>query len=113
MNLKIEIKLLESFTKDVKKLLKKYKQLPSDLKNLQTELLQNPKAGIELGNSVYKIRVANSSIPTGKRGGFRVIYYYLDSCNNNLYLMSIYSKTDLENIDEKVIVQILKNNSLL
>lgn len=108
----LNIKTLSCFDKDVKKLFKKYKQLPRDLKVLKEELSQNPKSGIELGNGCYKIRLANSSIPTGKSGGFRVIYYYIDE-DNNLYLMSIYSKNELENIDDKIILQILKENDLL
>jgi len=110
MNLKI--KTLSCFDKDVKRLFKKYKQLPNDLKVLNKELLENPKSGIELGSRCYKIRLANSSIPTGKSGGFRIIYYHIDT-NENLYLMSMYSKNELENIDDKVILQILKENGLL
>ena len=110
MNLKI--KTLSYFDRDVKKLFKKYKQLPADLMTLKKELLENPKSGIELGQRCYKIRLANSSIPTGKSSGFRIIYYYIDT-NDNLYLMSMYSKSELENIDDKVILQILKENSLI
>jgi len=109
MNLNIQT--LSFFEKDVKRLFKKYKQLPNDLRKLKQELLNNPKAGVELGNSCYKIRLANSSVPTGKSGGFRIIYYYLDS-NDNLYLMAIYSKSELANIDEKVLVHILKEVGL-
>ena len=102
---------LDSFSKEVKKLSKKYKLLSSDLKELLNILEKDPKAGIELGNSCYKIRLANSSIPTGKSGGFRVIYYYLDN-DNNLYLMSMYSKTELENISDEKLLNILKSNEL-
>jgi len=108
----LNIKTLSSFDKDVKRLFKKYKQLPADLKVLKKELLENSKSGIELSNRCYKIRLANSSIPTGKSGGFRIIYYHIDT-NDNLYLMSMYSKSELDNIDDKVIFQILKDNGLL
>ena len=107
----LNIKTASSFTKDVKRLFKKYKQLPLDLKVLHEELLQNPKAGVELGNSCYKLRLANSSVPTGKSGTFRVVYYYLDA-QNNLYLLSLYSKNELENINDKVLQSILKENGL-
>jgi mRNA-degrading endonuclease RelE of RelBE toxin-antitoxin system len=108
----LNIKTLSCFDKDVKRLFKRYKQLPNDLKVLNKKLLENPKSGIELGNQCYKIRLANSSIPTGKSGGFRIIYYYIDT-NENLYLMSMYSKSELENIDDKIILNILRKNSLL
>ncbi len=108
----LNIRTLPCFDKDVKRLFKRYKQLASDLKSLREELSQNPKSGIELGNRCYKIRLANSSIPTGKSGGFRIVYYYIDS-DSNLYLMSMYSKNELENIDDKTIITILKDNNLL
>ncbi len=107
MNLKIIS--LESFARDVKRLYKKYKQINKDLNVLQKVLEENPISGIHLGHSCYKIRLANSSIPTGKSGGFRIIYYYLDR-DSNLYLMAIYSKTELENISDERVLEILKNN---
>jgi len=109
--LNLEIKALDNFTKEVKKLVKRYKKLGDDLKILQKELLLNPQSGISLGNNCYKIRIANSSIPTGKSGGFRVIYYYLDE-NGIIYLISIYSKSDLENISDEKILEILHQNLL-
>jgi mRNA-degrading endonuclease RelE of RelBE toxin-antitoxin system len=55
------------FVKQVKKLAKSYKQISNDLESLKQQLLLNPKSGIELGNKCFKVRLANSSIPTGKR----------------------------------------------
>ena len=59
----------------------------------------------------YKIRLKNSSVPTGKSGGFRVVYYYADE-ENNLYLMAMYSKTELENISDERINEILQRYNL-
>ena len=104
MNLKIIS--LESFKKDAKKLYKKNKKLPSDLKTLNEVLNENPKAGIELTSDLYKIRLENSSSKVGKSGGFRIIYYYIDK-DENLYLLKIYSKTETPNIKEEVLIKIL------
>ena len=109
MNLKIVS--LDSFLKDVKKLYKKYKKVTDDLKILKEQLVRDPKSGIDLGNHCYKIRLRNSSVPTGKSSGFRVIYYYLDD-RNNVYLMAMYSKSDLENISDDKLVEILKHSNL-
>ncbi len=106
MNLKIIS--LESFNKDAKKLYKKNKKLPLDLKTLNEVLNENPKAGIELSSDLYKIRLENSSSKTGKSGGFRIIYYYIDK-NENLYLLKIYSKTETPNIKEEILIKILKD----
>ena len=106
------IKSLDPFKKEVKKLAKRYKQISLDLKNLQSRLVDDPKAGISVGGNCYKIRLANSSVPVGKSGGFRVVYYYIDQ-NNTVYLMSIYSKNDYESISESTLQAILRDNGLL
>ena len=106
MNLKIIS--LESFKKDAKKLYKKNKKLPIDLKKLNDILEENPKSGIELSSDLYKIRLENSSSKVGKSGGFRVIYYYLDE-EENIYLLKIYSKTEIENIKEEILIKLLKS----
>jgi hypothetical protein len=93
----------------VKKLHKKYKKIAKDLKDLETMLKDDPESGIELGMHCYKIRLANSSIPVEKSGGFRVIYYYYHQ--KTIYLMSIYSKTELSNISDERITEILKANA--
>jgi len=107
-----KIYALNQFKKDVKSLLKRYKNIKNDLKTLNKSLQSNPKEGINLFSNVYKIRIQNSSINKGKSAGFRVIYYYIDN-QNNIYLLTIYSKSDLSNISDKKILKILKNEGLL
>jgi len=107
MNLKIVP--TPEFVKLVKKLAKSYRKIHLDLETLKEELLQNPKAGTELGHNCYKIRVANSSIPTGKSGGFRVITYYIDE-EGVIRLMFIFSKRDQESITDKELKEIIKRN---
>jgi mRNA-degrading endonuclease RelE of RelBE toxin-antitoxin system len=109
MNLKIVP--TPDFIKQVKKLNKNYKKIIFDLEKLQSELLANPLCGIPLGNNCYKIRLANSSIPTGKSGGFRVITYYIDN-KGVIRLLLIYSKTDINNISDKELKDILLKNNL-
>ena len=98
---------IPEFDKNVKKLHKKYHNIKTDLQKLSEDLRENPKAGTPLINNCYKIRVANSSVPTGKSGGFRVITYYLDS-ENNIYLLTIYSKSDADSISDSSIIELLK-----
>ena len=98
------------FKRSVKQLYKRYKLLAKDLKELEQELLKNPNAGIGISHNCFKIRLKNSSIPTGKSGGFRVIYYL--KTEEKIYLLEIFSKTDMENIDENKLISILKDNSL-
>ncbi len=99
------------FIKQVKKLAKSYKQISKDLESLKQQLLLNPKDGTKLGNKCFKVRLANSSIPTGKSGGFRVVTYYFDE-NDVIRLLLIYSKTEKENISDRELEEILKDNAL-
>jgi len=98
------------FAKDIKRLNKKFKNIKKDLSKLIETLEHNPMEGTALGNGCYKIRLANSSIPTGKSGGFRVISYFIDE-ENNLYLLSIYSKTEKETISDSELEAILNGLS--
>ena len=107
-----KIVVLPEFAAEVKQLAKKYKKIKEDLGQLSAALQENPTRGIPLAGSCYKIRLANSSIPTGKSRGFRVIYYFVDE-KAHIYLMSIYSKTEKENILAEEIKAILKRNGLI
>jgi len=76
MNYSIET--IPRFDKDVKKLKKRFLKIKEDLSLLIEELCKNSKLGIALESGLYKVRLQNSSIPTGKRAGFRVVTYYVD-----------------------------------
>jgi len=90
------IETIPRFEKNVKKLKKKFPKIKTDLVDFVTELSNNPELGIHLGENIFKVRIQNSSIPTGKSGGFRVITYY--KTDDILYLITIYSKTEQDNI---------------
>ncbi|MDQ1244932.1 MAG: hypothetical protein QG565_1272 [Campylobacterota bacterium] len=98
---------LPEFDKNVNKLAKRYKNIKNDLLSLVLELQNNPKSGTHLFKNCYKIRLANSSVPTGKSKGFRAITYFIDE-NSNIYLLTIYSKSDQENITDLEIIELLQ-----
>lgn len=98
------------FEKSVKLLAKSYRQIGDDLLQFETDIQNGTVQQVELGKGCFKARIANSSIPTGKSGGFRIIYY--KKIENKIYLLEIYSKTELENISDERILEILKNNGL-
>ena len=98
---------IPEFDKCAKKLSKRYKLLKNDLEKLVEDLKNNPKLGSHLFNNCYKIRLSNSSIPTGKSKGFRVITYHIDE-ENNIYLLNIYSKSDRETIIDLEVIELLK-----
>jgi len=104
MNYKIDT--IPRFEKDVKKLKKKFPKIKNDLIKFINELSLNPELGINLGENIYKVRISNSSIPTGKSGGFRVVTYYKK--DNTLFLVTIYSKTEQDTILTEKLRKIVK-----
>jgi len=74
---------------------------------LQSFLLQYPEAGniVPGSGGVRKIRWAMSG--RGKSGGVRVIYYFKRQ-DDEIWLLTIYSKSERENIPAHVLRQIAK-----
>ena len=104
--MKYKIETIPRFEKDVKKLKKKFPKIKNDLVRFVNQLLLNSKMGIDLGENIFKVRIPNSSIPTGKSGGFRIITYYKK--DSILYLVTIYSKTEQDNILTDKLKRIIK-----
>lgn len=98
----------ERFKKDAKRLVKKYPSLKSELSTLNDILEKDPETGTALGNNTFKIRLAIKSKGKGKRAGARVITYLITE-ENEIYLLTIFDKSDLENIDNKVLTRIIEN----
>ncbi len=98
------------FKRDVKKLLKKYPSLKSDLARLAADLFLNPKMGTQLSAHVYKIRLAIKSKGKGKSGGARVISYVdiLTIEESDVYLLTIYDKSEFENISDKKLKELIQ-----
>jgi len=103
-----KIETIPRFDKDVKKLKIRFPKIKDDLTLLIEELTKNPNIGTHLENSIFKIRLQNSSIPTGKSGGFRVITYYVK--DEVLYLVAMYSKSDTDTIITDKFKEIIRNN---
>lgn len=74
---------------------------------LQSFLLQYPEAGkiVPKSGGVRKVRWAMSG--RGKSGGVRVIYYFKKQ-DDEIWLLTIYSKSETENIPAHVLRQIAK-----
>ena len=100
------IEYSDSFLKETKQLSKKFKLLKNDLKQAVEEIETNNDLGIYLGFNLFKKRVRNSSIPKGKSGGFRVIIY--QQIEDKIVLISIYSKTEKENLSDEELTNMLK-----
>ena len=95
---------------------KKWKELgltDDNLKDLQNELLKNPKAGVAIQGTggLRKIRIPVEK--SGKRGGARVIYVDIE-IKETIYFINVYAKNEKDDLTEeekkafKAIVKILK-----
>ena len=102
-----KVKSIEVFERQAKKLTKKYASLKSELLALVLELKENPDQGTAIGKSCYKIRLAIKSKGKGKSGGARVITHFLVA-NDAVYLLSIYDKSDKENLSDKELDELLQ-----
>lgn len=96
------------FEKEIKRLVKKFPSLKSEYKSLLSDLKINPKMGVSIGNDCYKIRIMIASKGKGKSSGGRIItYIYLQS--ETIYLLTIYDKSEKENITDKELKSWIKN----
>jgi mRNA-degrading endonuclease RelE of RelBE toxin-antitoxin system len=62
----------------------------------------------DVGYTVYKVRIQNRSVQRGKSGSYRIIYYVQTS--ELLILLTIYSKSERENITAEEIRRIIKEH---
>lgn len=103
-----------NFEKQLKRLHKKFPSLKQDLEKLGQRLLNNPHTGISLGKNAYKIRLAVKSKGKGKRGGMRIITYLeidilIDELTN-VYLLTIYDKSETASITGEELKQLIENS---
>lgn len=73
---------------------------------------EQPDSGINIDHGIHKIRMAISFKGKGKSGGARVITYLVTE-DNEIYLVYIYDKSQLENIGKEQIIELLKNAGLI
>lgn len=75
---------------------------------LQKHIMKDPEVGkvIRGSGGIRKLRWAREGM--GKSGGVRTIYYWAKA-RDQIYMLTIYSKSEKENIDKKTLMQIAKH----
>jgi hypothetical protein len=91
---------------------KKHKAIKSDISKLIDNLEINPTMGSDLGQGIYKIRLAISGTNKGKSGGARIITCVVVVIET-VYLAEIYLKSEQHTIDTDRIIRRLKENGLI
>jgi hypothetical protein len=100
------------FKKHAKSIGKKHPSLKTDIEELIGLLEKDPQQGEPLGKDCYKVRIAITSKGKGKSGGSRVIAC-VKVVDKDVYLLSIFDKSDKENISDKELDTLLKMAGLL
>ena len=102
--MKVEISLLDEFSRQFKRFAKKYKSIGNDYCMLKKGLLENPFLGESLGGGVLKIRMTIGSEGKDKSGGTRVLMLnVLVSGDSDVTLLTIYDKEEIDNVSDNYI----------
>ena len=104
--MKYKLKVISNFNRESKRLIKKYPSLRIEIGDLGNKLIINPIQGDALGKGFYKIRLAIKSKGKGKRAGARVITY-IKVVAETAYLISIYDKSEKDDISEEELNKLL------
>lgn len=102
------VKTIEIFERQAKRLIKKYASLKKELSTLITDLKDKPTQGTLVGDNCYKIRIGIASKGKGKSGGARIITNVV-VIEKTVYLMSIYDKSEKENLPDTELARLVKN----
>jgi len=112
---KYHVRDVSVFAADLVKLARKYPSVVRLVENLFNELeignihgVSIPRVNIQDGK-IFKTRLANPDARKGKSGGFRVIWL-LNTSNNNIYPLTIYSKSDQEDIHPQNISNLINKH---
>ena len=95
------------FDRQLKRLAKKYPSIKHDLAVLGVSLSKGLIHGKPLGKNCFKIRMAITSKVKGKKAGARVISHFYFK-ENTIFLLSIYDKSEIENLTDKELTDLLR-----
>ena len=101
------IRTIPNFDKEFKKFYRKYPSLIGDFETVLQELTLNPQFGTSTGKGCFKIRLAISSKNKGKSDGARIIIC-VKIHDEIITLISIYDKSDIENLSNKELSELLE-----
>jgi len=106
----VKIDLTPEYKRNLRKLSKKYRQIRSDVQPIIEQLQGGNFIGDRIPGMgeeyvILKLRIKNSNIQKGKSAGYRLIYQV--ESPTSVLLLTIYSKSDQEDISPNEIRSIL------
>ncbi|MCM0592520.1 MAG: type II toxin-antitoxin system RelE/ParE family toxin [Gloeotrichia echinulata CP02] len=98
----VSIRFSDEFEQELYRLSKRFRNIRSDVQPIIEQLQQGNVVGDRIAGIgeeyiVYKVRVRNTNIQKGKSAGYRLIYQV--ESPTSILLLTIYSKSDREDID--------------
>ena len=105
--MKYSVLSIPPFDKQLKRLAKKYPSLKADFSAMLDLLEEQPEHGTPLGRNCYKVRLAIASKGKGKSGGARIVTNFFIA-ENIVYLLTIYDKSEKEDLSDKELTALLK-----
>jgi Cytotoxic translational repressor of toxin-antitoxin stability system len=101
------VKTIYIFERQAKRLMKKFPSLKGEISKLVNELKEIPDKGTPIGHNCYKIRLVVAEKKKGKSGGARIITHVIFN-DDTVYLLTIYDKSNIENITNTEILEFIK-----
>ena len=104
------VETTREFDKETERLGRKYPAVFDEIEGLISQIESDIRPGSRVagvGATVYKARLPNPSSRRGKSGGFRLIYYVQQP--DTVFLITIYSKTEKDDISATAIRRILNS----
>jgi mRNA-degrading endonuclease RelE of RelBE toxin-antitoxin system len=109
INPPIQVTTTTEFNAAIRQLAKRYRRIRIDIKPIIEQLEAGELPGDQIpniGDTIFKVRIRNSDAQRGKSGGYRMIYYL--KTTDQILLITIYSKSDQEDIAAAEIRDILQ-----
>jgi mRNA-degrading endonuclease RelE of RelBE toxin-antitoxin system len=98
-NPSVTVIALPTFTRNIRTLIKKYRNILNDLQPIIAQLENGEIPGDQvagIGYPVFKLRIKNSDNQKGKSGGYRLIYYL--KTNDKILLLTLYNKSEQDDV---------------
>ena len=111
MSCNITVSVSDDFSKEAKRLAKKYPSFKQDYKDFLLSIKNNPLQGDEFTKNIRKIRMAIKAKGKGKSGGARVITFNIltDIENGQVVFLLLYDKEDASTVKVNVVKQLVRD----
>lgn len=110
--MKCELVNFDTYLKNLKELQKKFNHVINDIENICQELVLNPTLLATpipaYHRKLWKIKIRSSDMKRGKRGGFRMIFYYNKDAPCKVYRLAVYVKVEREDLARQELQQLYK-----